>query len=162
VKPTIVTIGVYGFTDESFFRALQIARVDTFCDLRDRRSIRGSTYMFANSKRLQQRLQALSIRYLHMKNLAPSASIRALQQQADQKQREQKRSREKLSTNFIEIYQQMYLSAFDANQFLQQCGDDVHVLALFCVEREPAACHRSLIAERLEHDLQLSVTHLFP
>lgn len=162
MKPTIVTIGVYGFTAASFFQALQIARVDTFCDLRDRRSVRGSTYAFANSKRLQQRLQEFGIHYLHMKELAPSASIRALQQQADQKQHAQKRSREKLSANFIEVYQQMYLSAFDAKQFLQRCGDDVHVLALFCVELEPAACHRSLVAERLEYDLQLPVIHLFP
>ncbi|HTK08122.1 MAG TPA: DUF488 domain-containing protein [Ktedonobacteraceae bacterium] len=162
MTPTVVTIGVYGFTAESFFLTLQAAHVDTFCDLRERRGVRGSAYAFANRERLQQRLQELHIRYIHAKELAPSASIRALQTQEDKKQHEQKRSREKLSARFIDTYQQNYLAIFDAHRFLQQCGDDTHVLALFCVEREPAACHRSLVAERLEQDLQLVVIHLLP
>jgi hypothetical protein len=36
------------------------------------------------------------------------------------------------------------------------------VVALFCVEREPAACHRSLVAARLSRDLGLDVEHLGP
>jgi hypothetical protein len=32
-----VTLGVYGFTAEAFFQALQRAGVDTFCDIRWRR-----------------------------------------------------------------------------------------------------------------------------
>ena len=34
--------------------------------------------------------------------------------------------------------------------------------ALLCVEREPFACHRSPIAERLAADLGASVSHLRP
>jgi len=34
--------------------------------------------------------------------------------------------------------------------------------ALLCVEREPSACHRSLIAERLAADPGASVSHLRP
>jgi hypothetical protein len=34
--------------------------------------------------------------------------------------------------------------------------------ALFCVERDPEACHRSLVAERLAADHGASVTHLRP
>jgi hypothetical protein len=29
----VVTIGVYGFTSNSFFQALLDAKVDTFCDI---------------------------------------------------------------------------------------------------------------------------------
>jgi uncharacterized protein (DUF488 family) len=34
--------------------------------------------------------------------------------------------------------------------------------AVLCVERDPEACHRSLIAERLEREHGLAVTHLRP
>jgi hypothetical protein len=34
--------------------------------------------------------------------------------------------------------------------------------ALLCVEREAAACHRSLIAERLKREHGLRVLHLGP
>jgi len=34
--------------------------------------------------------------------------------------------------------------------------------ALLCVERDPEACHRSLIAERLAGDFDLAVFHLRP
>ena len=75
MKPKIVTIGVYGFDEAGFFRALQEARVDTFCDIRDRRGVRGSTYAFVNSQRLQTRLTNLGICYLHRKDLAPSKAV---------------------------------------------------------------------------------------
>ncbi|MFN2179799.1 MAG: hypothetical protein ACK2UV_09955, partial [Candidatus Promineifilaceae bacterium] len=57
--PAIVTIGVYGFDETTFFQALKDAGVDTFCDIRRRRGVRGSRYAFANSKRLQKRLAEL-------------------------------------------------------------------------------------------------------
>jgi hypothetical protein len=34
--------------------------------------------------------------------------------------------------------------------------------ALFCVERDPEACHRSLIAERLATEHGIAVEHLRP
>jgi hypothetical protein len=34
--------------------------------------------------------------------------------------------------------------------------------ALLCVERDPEACHRSLIAERLAAEFRLPVRHLRP
>ena len=46
-----VTLGVYGFTPSAFFEALQRAGVDTFCDIRWRRGVRGREYAFANSAR---------------------------------------------------------------------------------------------------------------
>ena len=72
MKPKIVTIGVYGFDEARFFEALRKVKVDTFCDIRNRRGVRGSTYAFANSLRLQARLAELGIRYLYRKDLAPT------------------------------------------------------------------------------------------
>jgi hypothetical protein len=33
---------------------------------------------------------------------------------------------------------------------------------MLCVERDPEACHRSLIAERLAADYDCAITHLRP
>src|SRR5438094_855799 len=66
----IVTIGLYGFDEDDFFDSLVAARVNVFCDLRQRRGVRGKLYRYANSSRLQQRLHALGIAYYHCKQLA--------------------------------------------------------------------------------------------
>lgn len=36
------------------------------------------------------------------------------------------------------------------------------VVALFCVEREPEACHRSIVGNRLAHDLGIPLEHIKP
>ena len=93
----IVTIGVYGFTEADFFAALRQAGVDTFCDIRWRRGVRGATYAFANSRRLQARLTEMGIRYFHCRTLAPSQDVRARQAAADQAGHIPKRTRTRLS-----------------------------------------------------------------
>ena len=162
MKPKIVTIGVYGFDQEGFFNALLNAKVDTFCDLRRRRGMRGSTYAFVNSSSLQKRLGELGIRYLHLKNLAPDHEIRAKQKQEDEKLGIAKRTRTTLGQTFIQAYEKECLSAFSTVEFIQQLGQDSQVIGLFCVEREPEACHRSLAAKRMAQDLELQVEHIRP
>jgi uncharacterized protein (DUF488 family) len=162
IRPKIVTIGVYGTDEAGFFRALTEARVDLFCDLRLRRGMRGATYAFANSARLQQRLRALGIRYRHIKELAPSATTRQRQQAEDKHMGVAKRTRTELGPLFIADYTADCLTHFDAARFLHELGPETQVAALFCVEREPAACHRSLVARRLEQDLGISIEHLQP
>ena len=159
---TIVTIGVYGFDETRFFQALLDAQIDTFCDIRRRRGMRGSQYAFANSKYLQQRLSELGIRYRYLKELAPSQAIRELQKQADAKQRMAKRLRTGLSDAFIRGYQQECLSTYDSQQFLAEIGAEAQVIGLFCVEREPEACHRSLAAQKLAQELHLPLQHIKP
>ena len=79
----LFTIGVYGSTEPGFFAALQKAKIDTFCDIRWRRGVRGSEYLYANSGRLQQRLAELGIRYLHFRDLTPNPALRNRQDKAD-------------------------------------------------------------------------------
>lgn len=160
MQPEIVTIGVYGFTREAFFQALLDAHVTIFCDLRARRSVRGPLYTFANSARLQQGLQELGIRYIHRKDLAPSATLRAIQTEADERAHVAKRERSTLSPRFIEGYREENLSRFDPEQFLAQIEGEAGVICLFCVEREPEACHRSLVAEELQRKAGLRVVHI--
>lgn len=158
----IVTIGAYGFTQETFFAALQRAKVDTFCDVRWRRGVRGSLYAFANSERLQSGLQEVGIRYLYRRDLAPDPSIRAIQEESDKAHHVLKRERERLDPRFIEAYTHYCLVQFDTQAFIEQLGEDTQVVALFCVEREPDACHRSLIAQHLIREAGVHVTHLRP
>jgi hypothetical protein len=40
------TIGVYGSTEKDFFEKLIENRIDTFCDIRQRRGVRGRLNIF--------------------------------------------------------------------------------------------------------------------
>jgi hypothetical protein len=102
--PKFVTIGAYGFSEGAFFRALQRAGVDTFCDIRYRRGVRGAEYPFVNSARLQQRLAELGIRYLHFRELAPSPTLRQRQAETDKAEGTTKRKRSALGELFISGY----------------------------------------------------------
>ena len=55
----IYTIGVYGSTEEIFFNKLKLHNIDLFCDIRQRRGVRGSQYKYVNSNYLQAKLQEL-------------------------------------------------------------------------------------------------------
>ncbi len=161
-KPKIVTIGVYGFTETSFFDALVKAKVDTFCDLRMRRGVRGALYAFANSQRLQDQLQTLGIKYIHLLELAPSPEIIAKQHQVDKKSGLGQRKRSVLSPEFIDAYQSLRLKNFKTGEFLAKVGEGARCVSLFCVEKDPAACHRSLVAQRFKDELGLEVEHILP
>ena len=158
----IITIGVYGFSEEAFFNALQKAQVDTFCDIRARRGVRGSAYAFANSQRLQKRLQELGVRYFHCQDLAPSQTVRQRQYDEDRSNKTAKRKRTELGQAFRTAYQEEILDSFDPQSFLDDLPSDARVVALFCVEKEPAACHRSLVAGKFADDLGLQVDHILP
>lgn len=158
----LVTIGLYGFTEETFFNALVDASVDVFCDVRRRRGVRGSLYPFANSRRLQERLKELGVGYVHMKDLSPTDEMRRMQQLADKEMGVGQRQRQVLSERFVAAYTEHCLDALDTDAFLQRLGPHCRVAALFCVERHPEACHRLLLAERLARDLGVEVEHLVP
>ena len=162
MKIKIVTIGVYGFDETNFFEALCNAKVDTFCDIRSRRGVRGATYAFANSKRLQAKLAELGIRYIHRKDLAPTQSVREKQAAADKVTRTAKRKRTELGEVFIEAYLAECLDAFEPQSLIDELESDAMVVALFCVETAPEACHRSLVAEKLTKTFNLEVEDILP
>jgi uncharacterized protein (DUF488 family) len=154
------TIGVYGLSEEDFFDTLQTAEVDTFIDIRQRRGVRGSAYAFANSQRLQARLESLGIRYLYLKELAPTLAVRRLQDEADKASKTAKRQRTTLGEVFVDAYRTQILDQFDPQTLLDQLPANAQVIVLFCVERQPAACHRSLVAQKLHQTLGWPVEHL--
>ncbi|MSP12084.1 MAG: DUF488 domain-containing protein [Chloroflexi bacterium] len=162
MKIKLITIGVYGFDEASFFQALQKAGVDTFVDLRRRRSVRGAAYAFANAVRLQARLAQAGIPYQHWLNLAPSQATRTVQNQADRAGKTAKRQRSYLDQAFAAAYVAECLAPADAAQVAAQLPADARVVALFCVEKDPAACHRSLVADWLHQKLGWEVNHIVP
>jgi len=159
----IITIGVYGFSEETFFQRLQQAGVTTFCNIRWRRGVRGREYAFANSGRLQKRLAELGIRYLHFRDLAPLPELRKRQAAADKAAGIEKRKRSTLGEAFITGYREA-LTGFNSRRFIESLGAEAKIAALFCVERNPAACHRSLLVEQLQRDLgtEIEAVHLLP
>jgi uncharacterized protein (DUF488 family) len=161
-KPKIITIGVYGFTEDAFFQSLVNAKVDTFYDIRMRRGMRGAVYSFVNSKYLQMRLCQLGIQYIHLKELAPGKETRDRQKQADEKSGVNKRERVTLNQNFIKAYKTQYLDKFKSDEFIVKAGETANCIALFCVEKEPDACHRSLVAEKIKDELGLEIFHILP
>ena len=162
MKIKIITIGVYGFDESSFFEALRKAEVDTFCDIRSRRGVRGATYAFANSMRLQARLAELGIRYIHRKDLGPTKAVREKQAAADKATKIAKRKRTALGEAFIEAYHTECLAAFEPQNLIDELASDARVVALFCVEKVPEACHRSLVADKLAKTLNLEVEDILP
>ena len=161
-KPQFYTIGAYGWTAEHYFAALTSAKIDTFCDIRARRGVRGSEYAFVNSTRLQNELTMLGIIYMHFPDLAPSKEIRNRQFAEDKAARIAKRKRTELGYEFASGYRDTILTNFISSDFVASLPEGTKRIVLFCVEREPSACHRSLLAARLEKDLGISVTHLLP
>jgi uncharacterized protein (DUF488 family) len=159
---TILTIGAYGFTEEAFFRAIQAAGVQVFIDIRWRRGVRGTEYTFVNHKRLVRRLETLGIRYIHRRDLAPTPEIRQHQKAADKNEKITKRKRSTLSPDFITAYQEHILADFDGQAFLDKLPEGAGVIVLFCVERDPAACHRTLVADQLQCFDGVVVDHLSP
>ena len=155
----VLTIGAYGWNAETFFDALVRERVGTFHDLRRRRGIRGPEYAFANSARLQARLGELGIAYRHRLELAPSTAIRQGQYAEDTRLGVGKRDRSQLGEAFKAAYAAECLDSFDPARFLADAG--AGPICLFCVELAPAACHRSLVAEKLS-GCGVTVRHLLP
>jgi uncharacterized protein (DUF488 family) len=155
--PAVATIGVYGFNAETFLAALRDAGVSRVIDVRQRRGVRGSEYAWANSKRLQAALAGAGIGYVHRKDLAPTTELRHLQYAEDARLGVGKRSRVALAQAYIDRYTAEILEPADLDGLR---GDGL--AALLCVERDPEACHRSLIAARLEAEDGVGVVHLRP
>lgn len=157
---TIATIGVYGFDRDSFLATLGGAGVELVLDVRQRRGVRGSEYAWANARRLQEALAGAGIGYSHLQELAPTTALRETQYREDARLGEGKRSRTVLSAAYAEGYTEQILDPADLGPLVGWIG--ASCAALLCVERDPEACHRSLIAARLQRDWDFEVGHLRP
>ena len=144
-----------------FLVALRGAGVDLVLDVRQRRGVRGSDYAWANAKRLQAALADAGIGYEHHIELAPTTELRQLQYAEDDRQGVGKRSRVSLAPAYREGYLGQILDRVDLAAFVEGLPAGA-TPALMCVERDPEACHRSLIAERLRVEHRARVSHVRP
>jgi uncharacterized protein (DUF488 family) len=130
-------------------------------DVRQRRGVRGPEYSWANSNRLQVALAEASVEYRHLPELAPTTELRQLQYAEDDRQGVGKRSRAELAPAYAEGYTREILDGVDLAAVVALLPPE-GAAALFCVERDPEACHRSLVADRLAAHRDVAVTHLRP
>jgi uncharacterized protein (DUF488 family) len=157
----LATVGVYDADLDSFLRALRAADVRLLLDVRQRRGVRGREYAWANAQRLQAALLDAGIAYAHRPELAPTTALRQLQYGEDARRGEGKRSRTTLAPEYVERFRRERLDAADLDAVFELLPDD-GTTALLCVERDPEACHRSLVAQELGERFGLDVVHLRP
>jgi uncharacterized protein (DUF488 family) len=157
----VVTIGVYEWDLERFLEALRTFDVRLVLDVRQRRGVRGPRYAWANSQRLQRALGESGIAYEHHRELAPTTELRQLQYAEDARQGVGKRNRVALAPAYVERYTREILDPVDLAPMIASLPSEA-ASALFCVEADPEACHRSLIADRMAAEYRVSVSHLLP
>jgi uncharacterized protein (DUF488 family) len=161
VTKRVVTIGVYEWDLNGFLAALTGAEVRVLLDVRQRRGVRGPQYAWANSRRLQAALAAAGIGYRHHRELAPTTELRHLQYAEDALQGVGKRNRVELAPAYVERYTREILDRADLAPIVESLPAG-GAGALFCVEADPEACHRSLIAERMASGYGVAAGHLLP
>lgn len=155
------TTGVYGLSSDEFFERILSNQIDTFVDIRRRRAVRGSKFAFVNSQRLQDKLKEIGVNYLHILDLAPTNEIREAQKEADKKAKVKKRERDELGEEFKNLYREEILEKYDLeNLFSNLSSLNSKNVVLFCVEKEPCACHRSLVTDKINAKYQIPVKHL--
>ncbi len=157
----IATIGVYGFDGASFLRCLLDADVRLLLDVRQRRGVRGREYAWANARRLQAALADAGIAYAHHLELAPTTELRNVQYAEDDRRGVGKRSRRELAPEYARRYTTEILDVADLEPVMSSLPTE-GVAALLCVERDPEACHRSLLAQRLHERYDLDILDLRP
>ena len=155
------TIGVYNSTEKDYFNKLLENNIDIFCDIRQRRGVRGAKYSFVNSNRLQQKLADLEIKYGYIPDLAPTTEIRELQKEIDLQKGELKSERQELGKVFVIEYKNRILKNFNFDNFLESLDQiGASRVALFCVEEHHEACHRSIVAQKISTLYNKEITHL--
>jgi uncharacterized protein (DUF488 family) len=152
-------VGVYQSGLDDFLDKLERDRVALVVDVRQRRGVRGREYAWANSLRLQAAIKQAGIEYRHVPDLAPTTELRQLQYREDDRLKVGKRSRVELAEEYRRRYLHEVLDQVDLQAFLESLPDDA-TSALLCVERDARACHRSLIAGRLQAEYGVAVVNL--
>ncbi|HEY4442143.1 MAG TPA: DUF488 domain-containing protein [Candidatus Elarobacter sp.] len=156
------TIGVYGTDKAAFFAELEESGIDVFLDIRRRRAVRGPHYAFANARRLTHELGVRGIAYRHILELAPPPELLDLQHAADEEQRVRYSERTALAPEYVRRYRAEVLDRFDFPELARKLTE-YQAPVLFCIERIPEACHRSLVAPKLARAFGgVEVVHLIP
>lgn len=158
----IYTIGVYGYTPETFHGALAAADVQVLYDIRYRSAVRGSKYSFANRNRLEASVPLIGAQYTQLKELAPPPELREKLKAEETSLKIAKKTREGLPDWWIDSYKKERLEPFDFKAFIEVHDASALNIALMCVEQFPHQCHRSVAAEYMGKNFGMEVVHLTP
>ena len=101
------------------------------------------------------------IGYRHHPELAPTTELRRLQYAEDDRHGVGKRNRAELAPEYARRYLTEILDRVDLGAFAFGLPEG-NATALMCVERDPPASHRSLIAGRLAAEHGARIEHLLP
>lgn len=143
-----LSTGVYNKNEEEFFYLIKEEKIDVFIDIRQRRGMRGKKYSFVNKTYLQKKLSEMNVKYLYIKELAPTSEIREEQKKQDIAKQVLKSAREFLGDVFISMYCEKILSKYDVEKLIHDLNGK-RVL-FFCVEEKACACHRHLVLKKLQ------------
>ena len=75
---------------------------------------------------------------------------------------ELKRKRTQLSKEFITVYEADVLENYQYPKIIEEIGKASNVVAFFCVESLPEACHRSIVAKKISSKLGIPLEHICP
>lgn len=138
------TIGYERSTLADFVATLQLAKIDTLVDVRERAQSRRPGF---SKKALQAALQKAGIEYLHFPQLG------------DPKEGREAARAGKMAA-FLKIYEAVINGqpAQEALTYLENLVSEKSI-CLMCFERDQKDCHRKIVAENLEARLNIKAMH---
>ena len=116
-----------------------------------------ASFTFVANIHFRRRITA----YEHHRELAPTTELRQLQYAEDDRLGVGKRSRRELAAEYTRRYTAEILDQADLAPIMSELSTH-GTAALLCVERDPEACHRFLICQRLTEQYGITIEHLRP
>ena len=144
--PAVFTIGYEGATLDTLTAALTSAGVKTLIDVRDRPYSRKPGF---SKPSLSTAMERAGLRYVHLGALGTPPE-----------------GREAAHAGRRDVFHRIMKARLDATEGQGSLAQAAALaksqgpICLLCLERDPAACHRSLIADRLMRRTRLPVRHL--
>lgn len=140
----LATIGYERSTLADFVATLQIAKIDTLVDVRERAQSRRPGF---SKKALEAALLDAGIEYVHLPQLGDPKDGREA-------------ARAGKMDLFLEIYSAVIEGqpAQEALSLLEDMATDKKI-CLMCFERDQKDCHRKIVADNLEHRLGVKAAH---
>ena len=162
-RARVVTIGVYGFTLETFLAELR----DAGGPPPPRRAPaprRARTPSTRGRIRCgcRRRSPGPASRISHRPELAPTTELRQQQYRRGRPPRHRQRSRVDLAPEYVRALHARDPRPRRSRRRRRRAPRRRAPAALLCVERDPEACHRSLIVARLADEHGVTVEHLRP
>lgn len=146
MRPKLFTIGYAGVGVDDVVRTLRASNVEVLIDVRDAPFSRKRDF---SKKALAAHLERAGLRYCHLKALGNPKAGRDAARAGD-----------------MALYRRLFsehLESEPARDALAAAADLTRQASacLMCLERDPAQCHRLIVAERIAARTSQTIRHLF-